>query len=167
MMGKIAEFRQSTRRRKIAKRGSRNTMKNTAARVGPIGVQGAIACPRERRRRRAPSKATAVPPHPVRDKKCHTSGGQKEPAERGKPCEGANMGKPAKRGDGMLKAVAERNPRSDTAVPSEARAGAPTQEGRPRAPWRGGRSRRRSPTRATAEPGPPTDKGRETAGNGP
>lgn len=27
-----------------------NTMKNIAARVGPIGVQGAIACPRERRR---------------------------------------------------------------------------------------------------------------------
>lgn len=77
------------------------------------------------------------------------------------------MGKPGARGDGMLKAVAERNPRSDTAVPSEARAGAPTQEGRPRAPWRGGRSRRRSPTRATAETGPPTDKGRETAGNGP
>ena len=77
------------------------------------------------------------------------------------------MGKPVPRGDGMLKAVAERNPRSDTAVPSEARAGTPTQEGRPRAPWRGGRSRRRSPTRATAEPSPPTDKGLETVGNGP
>ena len=36
-----------------------NTMKNTAADVRPIGVQGAIACPRERRRRRAPSRATA------------------------------------------------------------------------------------------------------------
>lgn len=88
-------FRSLARCRKPVKRGSRNTMKNTAARVGPIGVQGAIVCPRERRRRRAPSKATAVPPHPVRDKKCHTSGGQKELAEWGKPCEGANMGKPA------------------------------------------------------------------------
>ena len=74
-MGKIAEFRQSTRRRKPAQRVSRNSMKNTAADVRPIGVQGAIARHRERRRRRAPSKATAVPPHPVRDKKCHTSGG--------------------------------------------------------------------------------------------
>lgn len=52
-----------------------NTMKNTAAGVRPIGVQGAIACPREWRRRRAPSISTTEPPHPVRDKKCHTSCG--------------------------------------------------------------------------------------------
>ena len=135
------------------------TMKNTAARVGPRGVQGARARPREGRRCEAPSTTPTNPIAPRWSKNVWST------RTLGRSTDGANLASLRERGNPaghrpQNTAIAEKNPRRDTAVPSEARAPAPTQEGRGRALWRGGRGPRRSPTRATARVGPPEETAR-------
>lgn len=125
-----------------------NTMKNTAPRVGVAGGAGGRRTrpPREAqgRKPRAGQGATLAPR--ARQKMCARGG--RSGREAGRQTSGYRTeGKPP---DTLLaKHRASRKKRSaaTTAVPSEARA----PQGRAR--WRGGRPRRRSPTRATAPQG--------------
>lgn len=120
-------------------------MKNTARRVGaPEGVRGpGRAGPRESRSavRREDGRGIARAPREIKDVCAPRALGQGIAMENlGLPHRGETWRSPDR--------YAPRQPRKNspagaTAVPSEARA---TKE---RAEWRGGRSRRRSPTRAT------------------
>lgn len=123
-------------------------MKNTAPRVGVAGGAGGRRTrpPREAQGRK-PRAGHTQPPRPARDKKCVQIAGARAGGQGGKPRRAGDEGKPP---DTLLaKHRASRKKRSaaTTAVPSEARA----PQGRAR--WRGGRPRRRSPTRATAPKG--------------
>ena len=124
-------------------------MKNTARRVGaPRGAGGRAARPpREAQERKLRARHPAGRGTPCRIKKCHPPAGDRAGGQGGKPRRAADEGKPPDTLHAKHRASRKKPPEGHRCADRRER------PRRGRALWRAGRSRRRSPTRATAPKG--------------